>query len=152
MSDSTTTIRSNFIPDGYTTTGYIAERPGVYFESRFSYRPVLHGERNKITADIGSAKDSNTGSMVIYTVLERQLVDWDQVDRNNKPLKPTKTNIARMAPEFIERLFNVVCGFGPSDIDPAKKTVEVPAVDELAALLEGGQAATDAQQEADAKN
>ena len=145
-------IKSNFIPDGYTKSAYIAERPGIYYECRFKHRPVLHGERNQVQAAIGSAKDSNAASAVIYRLIEKNIVEWDQVDQADKPLKCTAVNIARMAPEFIERLFNVVCGFQPSDHDPATGQPAVPEADELTRLLEGGSSATDAQQEADAKN
>lgn len=151
MSDTTT--KSNFIPDGYNATAYIAERPRVHFESRFTFRPALHGERAKISADIAAAKDANTASMVMYREIEKRVVEWDQVNRKGEPLKPTAVNIARLAPEFVERLFSVVCGFGPADSDPATSGVVVVAEpDELTALLEGGPAVADAAQGADSKN
>lgn len=152
MTDSTTPIRSNFIPDGYTTTGYIAERPGLYYESRFKYRVMLHGERNRVSDDIARAKDSNTSSAVVYRAIEKQLVEWDQINRNGEPVKPTAVNIAHMSPMFVEKLFSVVCGFGPSDNDPATQAVAVPERDELERLLEGGPAVADGNSEADAKN
>lgn len=147
--------RSNFIPDGYTISAYIAERPGLYQESRFTYRPVLHGERARIVAAMSNAKEPKDASRVIYQTIEKQIVSWDQVDRANEPLKATAVNIARMAPEFVERLFNVICGYQASNDDPAIAPQATKGEqDELDRLLEGESAveAVEKQAGADAKN
>lgn len=137
----------NFIPDGYQEVGYIAERKGIYSACRFEYRPMLHGERNRVMdAMRNGPKD---GSKAVYAAIEKHLVKWDQRNDKDEPLAKTGINIARLRPEFTERLFNIITGYAASDDDPDAAPKVEP--DELESLLEG-KPPGDAKLEADAKN
>lgn len=153
----------NFIPleDGYTETGYIAERKGVYESCRFKYRRMLHSERARITATNGNTNDF---VKAMYRGLESHVKEWDvmkwsadDADGSNAETLPIKAaNIARLSPTFIEIMFNIVAGYAPSDDDPNAVPQTVP--DELDAVINGdGNGSTrdnihDRAAEADSKN
>jgi hypothetical protein len=130
---------SNYIPDGYTKDGYIAERLGVFDAVVFKFRPMLHlslAEYND------KARISNVeGAKEMYRKLEKHVVSWDAKEAGGViELKAAK--IARLPPALIERLFNIVAGYQGNDEDPAKK---VPTGDEFDSLLEDAGASDDAK-------
>lgn len=138
----------NYIPDGYTENGYLAERPGIYSEVRFTYRRLLHGSLAKVRDQMkGGFYES---AKAIYPTLAKQIVSWDvrKVNPDGSDagvLEIKEIEIARLAPQLIMGLFDIVGGFAASDPDP--QAMPSTPKDDIDSLLENESAA-----ERDAKN
>lgn len=142
----------NYIPDGYTEPGYIADRRGIHESCRFKYRRMLHGQRVTLA---NSAANPQAFVKAMYVALEKHLAEWDVVKWNPNDATKLETlpinalNIASLAPQLIERLYNIVAGYDLSDDDPKVGPTIQP--DELDALI-SGENAGDAAAAADQKN
>jgi hypothetical protein len=141
----------NYIPDGNTEPGYIAERKGIHEACAFKYRRALHSERAKVQ-DAGG-KGNVEFAKAVYRCLEAHVVEWDLKDGEGdvaKPVPVKAVNIARVAPALVDRLFAIVGGYDFSDDVPGA-TPTAPAGDELDRLVENGNA-NDAAVENQQKN
>lgn len=143
----------NYIPDGYTENGYIAERTGIHEACTFKYRRMLHAARARVHNAGRVGPDA--GNKATYLALETHLEEWDVVkidptDESKVEVLPIKAvHIARLAGDLIEKLFAVVAGYSASDPLPDQSVTATK--DELDAIMEGGNVG-DVQAEGHAKN
>lgn len=138
---------ANFIDDGYTRDGYLAGRDGVYDPIRLKYRPQLHLDRAIMLAAQGSGDaGAKSSCAAIYRTIEKHVVSWDVVDSKGVPVPIRAASVARIVPEAVEAIVNLIAGFRASDPDPdqaRKEADDDPLIREI--LGEAGEAA-------DAKN
>lgn len=138
-----------YIHDGYTMSGFIAAVPRLYPALRFSYRPVLSQNRAVIFRQIASANDPRREESLAAQAIKSQLVGWDLKDQKDEPVAIEVSNILRMQPRLMNRLFRIVMGDEPGDEDPAlaDEQRDGAAESELSAALAGA-----TPEEADTKN
>lgn len=141
----------SIIHDGYTEPGYLAERKGLHPAVKFSFRPMLHEERTAVNNLIiaGGVK----GPRAMVSAIQKHVTEWDVKGKDGKPAEITLENIARLRPNQVEGLYNIVSGWSPSDPDPAATPQEAgeQADVSMAAWLAGESEAA-AKERADAKN
>lgn len=140
----------NYIADGYNEPGYVAESPGLYSACRFTYRRALHLVRNR-WYDAGRP-GREAAAKAQYEILAKQLFSWDVVDDKGQPVPIKPLEIARVAPDLIDIIFNIVLGLSKSDDEPGAASTSAGVTgDEFDQLLESSRT-PDEQAEADAKN
>ena len=110
--------RCDNITDGYTEAGYVAAVPGLYGALEFEYRPYPYEEREKIRAAIGQAKADAKALLYLKAAVQR-ICTWGHCDADGKPLAVTLANIRTMRAAKLDRVVDIVLGFGASDINPA---------------------------------
>lgn len=111
-----------YIPDGYTTTGFLRGVPGLYPDVSFHYRPLQRLQQQRVMMDLGEglrgAKAIETLQHVYAELICEQIIDWD-IQMNSRELVPLKANEAlRLQPQLFERLLEVLMGRVPADIPP----------------------------------
>ena len=127
-----------YIPDGYTTDGFIAEQPRLHPAARFVYRPCVSVENGIIDDAIRKATAAR-GEMIAAECCAGHLVSWDVVDEAGAPLAVEAVKIVRLQPTLFSKLFGVIRGSRAGDIDPDNvdnRSAEGTS-DELQAALAG---------------
>jgi hypothetical protein len=110
-------MRSDYISDGYTEEGYIAEQPGMNGELRFTFRPFLIDERAVITN--GAEKlDVAMRERKYAAAVASKLKSWTLLDGGGKLVEITPETVAHVNPPVLVRLTDIVMKMRPSDIDP----------------------------------
>ena len=136
----------NFIDDGYTQAGFIAAREGMHDDLRFTYRPMLPEEVDKVQAVL-EREDVLASHAAIRGVLIDKLKDWSD------KLPITADSLRRLRPVLWNRIYLIVAGRQPSDPDPTATPEQRDSW--LADVMESGKAGQtvgEARAEADAKN
>lgn len=137
------------IDDGYTEAGYIAEVPGLYDELRFTYRPLLHLERDAVSDQSGkSAKDFEA---VLVAVMQSKLKAWEALDGKGSPMPINSATIKRLQPALFDKLYAIIAGRIPSDVDPKTEAPRQQADDVVASIV-NGRIVGDVREEEDRKN
>ena len=101
----------NFIDDGYTQAGFIAAREGMHDDLRFTYRPMLPEEVDKVQAVL-EREDVAASHAAIRGVLLEKLKSWSD------ELPVTADSLRRLRPALWNRLYLIAAGRQPSDPDP----------------------------------
>jgi hypothetical protein len=143
----------NVIPnDGYTEPGYVAARPGLHDELRFTFRPMLPAEQGKWVRDSDKMRpelfDRECAKMIASRVKS-----WSLVDGKDEPLPISPKTIGQLKPAVFNRLHGIVLGTDASDIDP--KWDEDKEAEELEQQREAGESGMNVgelRQEANEKN
>lgn len=135
----------SYIADGYTESGYIAEKPGIHEAVRFKYRRMLHGALARVRDKM--SQSNLDGAKAVYPELTEHVKDWDvkEYDKEDKEvgtLERSTKNFARLAPQLVEKLFNIVAGYQASDLE---RSDDKPQRDEIDELLEASTPETDAK-------
>lgn len=135
----------SYIADGYTESGYIAEKPGIYEAVHFKYRRMLHGALARVRDKMNQG--NLDGAKAVYPELAEHLKEWDvkEYDKDGKEVGTLKLGVkevARLAPQLVEKLFNIIAGYQASDVEPSS---DKPQRDEIDELLEASTAETDAK-------
>lgn len=135
----------SFIADGYTESGYIAEKPGIYEAVRFKYRRMLHGALARVRDRMNQG--SLDGAKAVYPELAEHVKEWDvkEYDKDEKEVGTLKIGVkevARLAPQLVEKLFNIVAGYQASDME---RSDDKPQRDEIDELLEASTTESDAK-------
>ena len=123
--------RSNYIRDGFTQAGYIAEVENLHGECRFNYRPMLPEESLKM--DIFRGQFFNDGTKIvneIATLLQPRIESWSE-SVDGEPLKITVVNLRRIRPQLLHKLYDVVSGNRASDTDPSRSEEDVPPMSSI---------------------
>lgn len=128
-----------YIHDGYTADGFIAESPRLHPSLRFTYRPMLAQNRTVVFREIAKCTDPRKEETLAAQTIKSQVLSWDLVDENGKAVDLTVSNILRVQPRLLSRLFDVVTGTQASDEDPQRSSDEnaKQAEDQLAAAFAG---------------
>ena len=126
--------------DGYTEPGYIEARRGLYEELRFTFRPLLVTEQNQWSKGAGNMQPAAWDRQCAGLMAGR-LKSWTLTTAKGEPLPVSAANILRLKPSLYSRLYGILLGTEPSDIDPewSEEKKDEVAVDEAAGLdLIGG--------------
>jgi len=144
---------THFISDGYDEPGYIAEQPGLFPAMRFTYRPMLAVERDAIAAQSVRRSPKEYHDHFLVPTLADFIKSWDAVDKVGQSKPISAASVRTLRPRLFDRLYSIVCGDSPSDIDPLStpdEQNEAADMDLLATIT--GRSIGQAKQEADAKN
>ena len=107
---------SVYIEDGCTISGYVAEIARLHGEVRFTYRPLAQLERvttQKKMSEVSAAQ----GEKIAAETMRRRLVDWD-VTNNGRDVPIETAEILRLQPMLYQKMYLIVFGQIPSDVDP----------------------------------
>lgn len=108
----------NYIPDGYTETGYIAEVPRIHGEVRFTFRPMLNEERAIVYGRRAKELSPRELEQQFAAEIVARVNEWSLVQDDGSPLAITRENVLRLKPMLFQRLFQIVAGSDASDVDP----------------------------------
>jgi hypothetical protein len=114
----------NFIDDGYTEQGYIAEAPLVHTAVRFEFRPALSHERAEVHHRKVFEMPPEKRFALYAREVEKRIAKWD-LTCNGEPLPIKAAKAVRIKPDLLEKLINVITGVAPSDVDPEWSDEEV---------------------------
>jgi len=106
----------NLIQAGYTEKGFVKAEKGIHGELRFEFRPVLVTDRSAHVSAIDGMK-ADAFDRKTAEVIEQHLISWDVTNAKGQPVPPTRINILRLKPRLFAKLYSIILGFEPSDID-----------------------------------
>lgn len=119
-STTTTIIRPQFIPDGYTRK-HTFEPSGITVE----YRPLIGHPFARHIDKLSTCKDNDSTLKQSAEMLAKQLVSWNLRDIEDNPVPITTEVIARIEPrEFLNDLQMLVCGIKNDPLTLAESTRE----------------------------
>jgi hypothetical protein len=112
----------NYVPnDGYSLPGFIDERDGIVEAMRFVYRPVSADMQASFNASLALLVDTPNNPANFRKraeIVKGRLVSWDAKDDKGAPLPITTAEVRKLSPELFWKLFGIVFGNTPTDIDP----------------------------------
>lgn len=135
---------SNFIPDGYSTTGYIAGDPPHRDPVKFTYRPAVSQEKAAVTKAIMATADPLKEEALAAAFVAQHVSDWDIKKPDGSDVAVTADNALRLHPALASRLFNIVLGMGSPDVDPDAPSDAAQLAGEEIAAAKNGMTAGDA--------
>ena len=143
---------ANFIADGYTQPGYIQPVDRLHDALRFRFRPVLSAQRSALIESAEGATASAFDRQA-RELLTEKLVEWDLVDPAGQSVSISREAVDRIQPELFLKLYRIVLGYTPSDIDPLwpSEQQEQQAADVRAAETRG-KTVGEVREERDEKN
>ncbi|MFN9110311.1 MAG: hypothetical protein ACK5XN_09605 [Bacteroidota bacterium] len=106
--------KSNFIRDGVSQDGFIAEVDGLHGSISFKYRPML-GQHAELYADAiekAVTADPEKGYLKMVDVVAEYLQEWDQ------PAELNKENVRRLKQRLMIRIYRIIRGDNKSDDRP----------------------------------
>jgi hypothetical protein len=115
--------RRNYVPqdDGYNVRGYLEPREGLNEAVRFVYRPVDGEEYAKYMAVLRRVEDTEQNPANFRKraeIMNARLVEWDMRNHKGKLLQLNTVEIRRLSTDVFWRMFGIILGTAPSDIDP----------------------------------
>ena len=140
-----------FIPDdGYTIDGYFCEVPGLHPALRFRFRPLTVEAFAAIMAK--ARHEANPNHLFARTIAAR-VETWDLRDAKGEAVAVSEKIALSLVPRLFDRLFDVVTGQKPHDIDPAIHAAPQDAETEaIVAAALSGRSVGAAREETDEKN
>ena len=125
-------MRGFTIPDqGYTEEAYVGSRAGFHESIEFTFCPMLPEEQYEFLASIGKFS-GRTKALLIAKAVAPRIKSWSIPETAISP-----ASFARLNPELFDRLYGIIIGTYPTDLNPkwdtSKKSEEVDA-DELASI------------------
>lgn len=110
------TYPCNFLVDGYTEDFNVQPLPGVHAGARGRYRPPLQVAMAQLLRELRMCKTAHEECKLQVEWLSRQLVNWDQVDINKRPVAVDDVEtILTMRNELFQRIYGIVLGDQKSD-------------------------------------
>lgn len=109
--------KDNFIRDGVTQQGFIAEQDGIHGSLLFSYRPML-GQHAELYADMIDKlmlQDPEKAYLKTVDVVSDYTTDWDQ----DRPL--SKESIRIIKKRLLIRMYSIIRGEQKSDPIPGSE-------------------------------
>ncbi len=119
---------ANWIPDGYTVPGYVAEdQNGLHGACAFKYRPGIAGE-NRFVLESGLSPEESERRFKEFFV--NHVLEWDLKNPSTgKMVEINLGNVARVNPVLRGEINSIVLGTRKSDPLPTTgETVERPDV------------------------
>lgn len=103
-------MKTAFIADGYLEEAALPAND-LHDEIQFTYRPAL-------AEDWGGLMDASRSQAEFVKfgleLLPKQIKSWNIVDGDGKPFAITKENVAKLRPQVLTGLLDVVAGFNPA--------------------------------------
>lgn len=116
-----------YIPeDGYTEQGFIQAIPGLCdVPVRFKFRPMLPEERAEHADELSRLQDGAAKQLCLNTLVAERLQSWDVMAYKRdgdkmvaEPVAICPVAVGRLKEMINGRLYGIVTGIEPSDIDP----------------------------------
>ena len=107
--------------DGYTEKGYIKEEEGLHRALRFEYRPFLVTVRSRLVQQLDKLSQEKQDVRVAEE-LQKRLQSWSLADAEGAEVPLSLNVIQRLKPALFYKLYSIVLGTMPSDIDPEWNT------------------------------
>ena len=108
----------NYTPeDGYTEPGYIRAEEGLHGELRFSFRPILVEQQAPLVVSLETMKPVEKVRRIAQVIAE-QVNQWSLTDAQGDPVPVTEKTTRRLKFSVFYRLWGIVLGTEPTDIDP----------------------------------
>lgn len=104
-----------FIDDGYTATGKIAAVEGMYEQVTFEYRPSTFDEFAVITNNWDYISAEEVIKRIVDLLLKK-LVSWDLKTSDGKVVEITESNLKRVHPIVLEKIYSIVQGAKISEV------------------------------------
>lgn len=110
------------IRDGFTQRGYVKAVEGLHGELKFNFRPMLPEEVEELEALRDTANQNNASKIrsKIGEELAKRLTSWS-VQFEDKPAEISPLNVRSLRTSLQTKVYNIVAGFAPTDIDPSWK-------------------------------
>jgi len=150
------------ISDGYTRQGFIKGNGDLHPDVKFSYRRILYDDRDEVFRSGSTrAKTSRAFNTLLRNLVLKHMDDWDlKYDANHpnealrgKDMPLTEENLRTEVPsELWDRLYNIVSGREPSDLQESAGKEEVSDLVRELEAMSAGQHPGDETAAADAKN
>jgi len=102
-------MAGNIITDGYTRDAFIAGVERQHGPLRFKFRPMLPEETETFCRPAFLQAPPKQSIAMMAAALKQHVVSWDE------DAEITVDNLRRVPWKLLQRLFNVVAGFDPSD-------------------------------------
>jgi hypothetical protein len=129
----------NYIPDdGYTEPGYIAAIPGLHGPLQFKFRPTLVADQPRWARGSESNVSDAVWDQQCAGLMAERIVSWSLVSPKGEPVPICASSLLRLKPKIFTKLFGILLGVNPSDIDPKWDNQQVEEV-----LRDVSSAATD---------
>lgn len=136
----------DFTPDdGYTEKGYIQAEPGLHGVLRFEYRPFLVDDRSRFMSSLENLSQDKQDLHVAQQLANR-LQSWSLTGAKGEPVPVGLSAIRRLKPSIFYKLYSIVLGTLPSDIDPEWSSETL--LENVQAEVDAPPAAIGAQREA----
>jgi hypothetical protein len=114
--------QQNYVPnDGYNLPGFVDAREGINEAARFLYRPISADQQASYTATLALLQDTPTNPANFRKraeIIRGRLVSWDLKDDKGAPLTITAAELRKLSPELFWKVYGIVFGSVPTDIDP----------------------------------
>ena len=124
---------SNLIPDdGYTEPGFVAARPGLHGELQFTFRPLLIQDQAKWVKGADSMQAAVWNQQCARLMAER-IKSWSLCTKDGSCVPINAASILRLKPALFSRLYGILLGTEPSDIDPSWEESQLATEAEIAA-------------------
>lgn len=132
-------MASDYINDGYTRSGYIAEVKGLHGELRFKYRPFLAEEDIVLAAATEQMNAASSYRNYVAAVASR-ITEWSLADSAGNQVPINASTVTRLAIPVWYKLKAIMLGIQPSDEDPkaGETDKQKEAETALAAVIAGG--------------
>lgn len=131
-------MHGNYIEDGETRAGYVAEIPRLHEGARFAFRPCLSRERAVILAHMQKQTEPD-GVDFAGAVIAQRVQTWDLKRKNGELVPLTPEHTVRIHPALLQSIYQIILGLQASDPDPNAAQDGDPndGARELAAALKG---------------
>lgn len=105
-----------WIEDGCTLDGFVKAERGMYPDVHFKYRPLTATERATVMKKINDSSAAE-GEIVSAKMIAGRVLEWDiEGRRADQTLEITADNCLRLKPRLLARLYWIITGDQPSDI------------------------------------
>jgi hypothetical protein len=142
----------SFIADGYVQPGYIRAVDRLHEALRFRFRPILSAQRSALVQTAQGATATHFDQQA-RELLADNLLDWTLSDPAGNPVAISREAIDRLQPELFLKLYRIVFGYDPSEIDPQwPKEQQCSLADDAQAAESAGRTIGELREERDEKN
>jgi len=105
----------DFISDGYTQQGYIAQVTGLHGALSFEFRPILAEERAVYYSPKTQALPADQQEKAACKLLAAKLASWTLVDAAGACVPINAENVSRVRPALQGKLWRIVAGLDPTE-------------------------------------
>lgn len=138
------------IDDGQEIAFYFKGVHNVHEEIRGHVRPMGFRDMKELRR---KAQKGQKFDELMLAECEKRLLDWDLKDRAGEPIGTDTKSIGRLPEPLVDRLVDVVSGYGGGDVDPDAPAAEQAELSKLETLAEANGTTVGIEREtADAKN
>ena len=122
MQPNTIEWSDNIIEDGFTQDGFVQSVEGLHGEMRFRFRPMLPEDVEvlEVMREREGERDPKAVRVKLAKEMAARITAWDQMLKSNAPAPVSETVIRRLKPALQAKMYNIIAGIRPTDLDPAR--------------------------------